>query len=88
MTRRNQCALCGKRRGKRSCPVAGDLICPQCCGRNRSLDFGCPTACSYLQVTASQSTVFNRISMEAAEYLARGRYEQAARMLAGAFRSN
>ncbi|MEA2062651.1 MAG: glycosyltransferase [Gemmatimonadota bacterium] len=68
--------------------MAEGLICPQCCGQNRSLDFGCPMSCGYLQVTASHSDRLNGISLEGARLIERRQYGQASRMLAGALKTH
>lgn len=88
MSRDNLCPLCNKRRGKRPCPVTGGTVCPQCCGRNRSLDFGCPPSCSYLQVTPSQKNRIDQITTDAAHHIEQGLYDRAAHMMAGALRKN
>jgi hypothetical protein len=42
------CAICQKRRPRRSCPgVRGD-ICPVCCGTEREVTVRCPSDCEYL----------------------------------------
>lgn len=45
-----KCALCNQRKGKRSCPAKGELICAQCCGEKRVLEIMCPETCEYLKV--------------------------------------
>ncbi len=45
-----KCILCNQRKGKRSCPAKGDLICAQCCGEKRILEINCPEECEYLKV--------------------------------------
>ena len=42
------CPLCGKRRGKRSCPARGEVICSQCCGTKRRVEIDCPPGCVFL----------------------------------------
>jgi len=42
------CPLCRQRKGKRSCPAKGDLICAQCCGAKRRVEIDCPEDCVYL----------------------------------------
>jgi len=44
-----KCAICGQRKGKRSCPARSALICAQCCGEKRVLEIRCPEDCSYLE---------------------------------------
>src|SRR5512136_2102853 len=44
-----KCVVCGERKGKRSCPAKGALICPQCCGEKRVLEIDCPESCEFLQ---------------------------------------
>ncbi len=43
-----KCIVCGQRKGKRSCPAKGALICAQCCGEKRVLEINCPETCGYL----------------------------------------
>jgi len=42
------CPSCDARKGKRSCPALGGLICPRCCGTKRILEIRCPPDCRYL----------------------------------------
>ncbi|MGQ9618444.1 MAG: hypothetical protein ACUVUG_05725 [Candidatus Aminicenantia bacterium] len=42
------CVYCGKRKGKRSCPVLKGMICSQCCGEKRIKTIPCPENCSFL----------------------------------------
>ncbi|MBI5488127.1 MAG: hypothetical protein HY905_12410 [Deltaproteobacteria bacterium] len=42
-----KCSLCGRGKGKRTCPVRGAL-CPACCGAHRRRDLACPDDCGYL----------------------------------------
>jgi len=42
-----KCVICGKRKGKRSCPARRALICPQCCGEKRGIEIKCPLDCQY-----------------------------------------
>lgn len=42
------CVSCGQRKGKRSCPALGGLICPKCCGTKRVVEIHCPPDCRYL----------------------------------------
>ncbi|HSR68490.1 MAG TPA: hypothetical protein VLU25_11155 [Acidobacteriota bacterium] len=44
-----KCILCGRRKGKRSCPAKNGLICPQCCGEKRMVEIDCPADCRYLR---------------------------------------
>lgn len=48
-----KCILCGKRKGKRSCPAKNTSICSQCCGEKRVVEIACPADCVYL--TSGQS---------------------------------
>jgi hypothetical protein len=43
-----KCLVCSQRKGKRSCPAKGELICAQCCGEKRVLEIDCPEECQYL----------------------------------------
>jgi hypothetical protein len=43
-----KCIVCEQRKGKRSCPARGTLICTQCCGEKRVLEINCPESCVYL----------------------------------------
>ncbi len=42
------CVYCAQRKGKRSCPALGGLICSACCGEHRLVRISCPTDCPYL----------------------------------------
>lgn len=42
------CASCGLRKGHRSCPALGELICSACCGAKRGRTIRCPSNCEYL----------------------------------------
>jgi hypothetical protein len=44
-----KCVLCRQRKGRRSCPAKGEVICPQCCGAKRMLEIDCPESCEYLK---------------------------------------
>lgn len=44
----SKCLYCHQRKGKRSCPALGGLICPHCCGESRIARIACPSDCSYL----------------------------------------
>lgn len=44
-----QCAYCRQKKGKRSCPGLGGLICPACCGQHRLQEIACPEGCVYLE---------------------------------------
>lgn len=43
------CPLCTRRRGRRSCPALGELICSACCGTKRRTQIACPPDCTYLE---------------------------------------
>jgi hypothetical protein len=43
-----KCRKCGQRKGKRSCPALGGLVCPVCCGTHRGREIACPAACRHL----------------------------------------
>ncbi len=43
-----KCALCDKRKAKRSCPAKDGSICALCCGEKRVLELDCPESCPYL----------------------------------------
>lgn len=43
------CAICERRKAKRTCPAKGAKICPQCCGEHRERTLDCPFSCTYLQ---------------------------------------
>ncbi|SLM47949.1 conserved protein of unknown function [Nitrospira japonica] len=45
----SQCLYCKQRKGKRSCPALGGLICPLCCGEHRIVRIACPQDCDYLE---------------------------------------
>jgi len=42
------CPSCRKKKGKRTCPALGGLICPKCCGSKRIVEIHCPPDCRYL----------------------------------------
>jgi hypothetical protein len=42
------CVYCQQRKGKRSCPALGGLICSPCCGVHRIVRVPCPSDCAYL----------------------------------------
>jgi hypothetical protein len=42
------CPLCRQRKGKRSCPAKGELICAHCCGTKRRVEIDCPEDCAWL----------------------------------------
>ena len=44
----SSCAYCHNRKGKRSCPALGGLICSACCGEHRMTRISCPNDCAYL----------------------------------------
>lgn len=44
----SRCPLCRERKGKRSCPAKGELICAHCCGTKRLVEIDCPPTCVYL----------------------------------------
>lgn len=44
----SKCVYCHQRKGRRSCPALGGLICSQCCGEHRITRIACPPDCSYL----------------------------------------
>lgn len=45
----NQCVHCHQRKGKRSCPALGRMICSLCCGRYRMVLISCPVDCVFLE---------------------------------------
>jgi hypothetical protein len=56
-----KCILCNQRKGKRSCPAKGALICAQCCGEKRILEIECPETCEYLKVGRSHEAHTQRM---------------------------
>ena len=44
----SSCSYCHQRKGKRSCPALGGVICSLCCGEHRLTRISCPTDCTYL----------------------------------------
>ena len=87
-SKKNLCLLCKERKGKRSCSVVAGKICSQCCGKNRSISFGCPRSCPFLQVTSSQVSRLNEICQEAHRYFQREEFEKVARMMTGSLEKN
>ena len=49
----SKCVYCHARKGKRSCPALGGMICSQCCGEHRVLRISCPTDCVYLDTSSA-----------------------------------
>jgi len=43
------CAICGNRRPRRSCPAVHGDICPTCCGEGRETTLRCPLECEHLR---------------------------------------
>ncbi len=43
-----QCAICGQRKGERSCPALDTRICGPCCGSHRRRTVQCIPNCTYL----------------------------------------
>lgn len=43
-----KCVKCSQKKGKRSCPALGQLICANCCGEKRVSEIPCPPDCSFL----------------------------------------
>ena len=52
-----KCAHCGKNPAKRSCPALDRIICPICCGSNRTRTFDCPKTCPFLDHELYQAKV-------------------------------
>lgn len=44
----SKCVYCHERKGKRSCPALGGLICSPCCGEHRMGRISCPPDCVFL----------------------------------------
>lgn len=44
-----KCIYCHQRKGKRSCPALGGLICSLCCGEHRGIKIPCPLDCIYFE---------------------------------------
>lgn len=42
------CSYCQQRKGKRSCPALGGMICTPCCGQHRLQEIDCPSDCTHL----------------------------------------
>ena len=42
------CIYCERRKGKRTCPALGGMICTQCCGEHRLREITCPRDCVHL----------------------------------------
>ncbi|MBF0608469.1 MAG: hypothetical protein SFH39_01215 [Candidatus Magnetobacterium sp. LHC-1] len=47
----SKCIVCNSRKGKRSCPLSGALICSQCCGAKKGAEADCPSDCSFLSTS-------------------------------------
>jgi len=45
----SKCVYCHQRKGKRSCPALGGLICSLCCGEHRGIAIPCPADCVYFE---------------------------------------
>lgn len=45
----SKCIYCNQRKGKRSCPALGGLICSVCCGEHRGIAIRCPSDCIYFE---------------------------------------
>jgi hypothetical protein len=45
----SKCVYCHQRKGKRSCPALGGLICSICCGEHRGIAIRCPLDCIYFE---------------------------------------
>lgn len=45
-----KCVYCHQRKGRRSCPALGGLICSQCCGEHRVTRISCTPDCPYLDI--------------------------------------
>ncbi len=48
-----KCVYCGVKKGKRSCPALGGLICSACCGAHRGRTIHCPADCPYFETHES-----------------------------------
>jgi hypothetical protein len=42
------CPVCGQRKGRRSCPALGQIICTVCCATKRLVEIDCPDDCPHL----------------------------------------
>ncbi|HNP60353.1 MAG TPA: hypothetical protein PKM72_05905 [Nitrospirales bacterium] len=62
----SKCLYCHQRKGKRTCPALGGMICSQCCGTNRITNISCPTSCVFLESNDDyqQKRVGNRFELE------------------------
>ncbi len=49
-----QCALCGQRKGERSCPALAEQICGPCCGKHRRKTVQCLPSCPHLMAAERQ----------------------------------
>jgi hypothetical protein len=45
---RMTCPLCGRRKGRRSCPALSQTICAVCCATKRLVEIDCPDNCPHL----------------------------------------
>lgn len=48
-----KCVHCGRRKGKRGCPLLGADICPACCAEVRAERRRCPESCPFLAASES-----------------------------------
>ncbi|WP_447964362.1 hypothetical protein [Nitrospira sp. Ecomares 2.1] len=62
----SKCLYCHQRKGKRTCPALGGMICSQCCGTNRITNISCPTSCVFLESNDDyqKKRVGNRFELE------------------------
>lgn len=61
-----KCPFCQSRKGKRRCPIVGELICSLCCGQTRSWS-KCVTSCQYFPQETLNYIPFNSQRAELTE---------------------
>jgi hypothetical protein len=62
----SKCLYCNQRKGKRTCPALGGMICSHCCGTNRITNISCPASCEFLEANDDyqQKRVGSRFELE------------------------
>jgi hypothetical protein len=58
------CPSCGQRKGRRTCPALGAVICTVCCGTKRLVEIACPETCVHLGTARSHPAAVVRRQQE------------------------